>query len=148
MSYEANMDALWKNAKTAKNGIPYVRYDDLPEGSYIKSQLRQEDGSSVTIDGFRYVLSIYNGRALVFRNPTKSNNDINIKPTSPQDRDRSQSDNDRQGQQQVVLSLQIVEWIRQNAIDSRQTLEVVKWIKEFLAGVPVPSEQEERQNQS
>lgn len=124
---EDNIGSPWK---IAKNGTSeYALYDDLPEGDNVKLQLRPENDSGVTIGDFRYVFKIYNDRpAIVFRNPIRSND---ARPSQQDNRPQQQY---RREQPHVVLSTQHIEWIRQAAIDSRQTLESVRRIEKFLTG--------------
>jgi hypothetical protein len=49
----------------SQNGSEFCQFSDLPDE--IRSQLRQEDKYTNTINGFRYTVKDYEGRWLVFR---------------------------------------------------------------------------------
>ena len=118
---------VWKDAFTAKNGTPFKRYVELPEGDPVKLQLKPENISSVIIGDFRYVFRMHDGGALVFKNPIKSNDNNARRLANHQDNIRHQ-----QQQSQVTLSSQHVEWLEEAATNSRLTFEVIQRIEKFL----------------
>lgn len=53
----------------SQNGSEFCHFDGLSED--VRSQLRQEDKYTTTIDGFRYTVKDYEGKWLVFRRNIK-----------------------------------------------------------------------------
>jgi hypothetical protein len=49
----------------SQNGSEFCQFSDLSEE--MRSQIRQEDKFTLTIDGLRYTVKDYNGKWLVFR---------------------------------------------------------------------------------
>ena len=56
----------------SQNDSEFCPFNDLSED--IRSQLRQEDKYTTTIDGFRYTVKDYDGKWLVFRRNVTMNN--------------------------------------------------------------------------
>ena len=55
----------------SQNGSYFCHFGDVSED--VKSQLRQEDKHTTTIDGFRYTVKEYDGKWLVFRRNVSMN---------------------------------------------------------------------------
>jgi hypothetical protein len=98
-SYDANNDPIWNDAPVAKNGVKFRRYDDFSEGHPVR-QIRPEDNASIIIGEYRYVYREHEGDALVFRNPIKSSNNINVNVnTKPSNDAHTQSQTQLDGRQ-------------------------------------------------
>jgi hypothetical protein len=58
--------------KRSQNGSEFCQFEDVSED--IRSKLRQQDRYTTTIDGFRYTVKDYDGKWLVFRRNSSTNN--------------------------------------------------------------------------
>lgn len=76
MDQEYNQSPQWKQSN---NGSEYCSIDDLTEE--VRSQVRQEDKYTTTINSFRYTVKDYDGKWLVFRRNISMNN---VKTTQTQ----------------------------------------------------------------
>jgi hypothetical protein len=85
-----------------------------------------------------YVLKIYDGRALVFRNPIGSSD------RGPNH--QSRSSNEGYSPQQAIFSLQHVQWLEQAAMNSRLALESVRRIEKVLTDFAPSRPRPEQEN--